>query len=444
MLEKILEKTPSYPITKKAFSKIPELPGVYIFAGKNVVYIGKAVNLKSRLGSYLTTRIGPKTKTMIEKARLVSILMVESELEALLLEAELIRKLQPPYNTVSKDDKHPLYIKITKETYPRVITARKADKKDSKAFFGPFPSSSNVRGVLRLLRGIIPFSDHKLGKRSCLYSQIGLCRPCPSVIERVKDSKEKERLKKVYRRNIRMLMNILSRRSDRVLKSLKKTMDGYARNEKYEEARNVRDKLKKLEYILQPITPADFFLENPNLLEDIHQKELLGLRRLLENYISLPNRLRRIECYDVAHLAGTYPTASMVTFIDASPEKSLYRHFRIKQKRGLDDVSSLKEVALRRSKAIDGWGRPDLIVVDGGKAQAKIFYETFSKKRIPIVSLAKRQETAIIPKKEGRTMSFIELRPKGSTLLFLQRLRNEAHRFARRYHHRLLNKHLVS
>jgi excinuclease ABC subunit C len=446
MLRKILTKTPKFPITRSSFSSLPEQAGVYVFLKHSrPLYVGKAINLRARLKSYLVTGVGDKTKAMLGQAEEVTYLLVENELEALLLEADMIRGLQPPYNTISKDDKHPLYIKITKELYPRVVTARKIDDdKNTLAFFGPFPSTFNVRSVLRHLRRIIPFSDHKIGRRKCIYAHIGLCNPCPSVIESLKDSSEKDHLGRQYKKNIRLLINILSRRSDKVLKDLKRTMAQLSKSEKFEEAAAVREKVRRLEYIIQPTTSTDSFLENPNLLEDIREEELLALRNLLLGNISLSGKIRRIECYDVAHLAGTYPTASMVTFIDGVPEKTLYRHYRIRQKKAQDDISSMREVARRRLKTIKLWGAADLVVVDGGKTQSRVFFEAFSKAKIPIIGLAKKLETLIIPKEENGVITYVSIRPGGPALNLLQRLRDEAHRFARRYHHHLLKKNLVS
>ena len=166
-------------INKGQVSLLPETPGVYIFWNKKrkAVYVGKANNLKRRVSSYLTTKLSKKTSKMIKEADKFSFVRVNSELEALLLEASLVKKNQPKYNFVLRDDKHPLYIKITREKYPRVLTARKIEENLSAggkniAFFGPFPSSTNVKCVLRILRKILPFSDHKLGKRECLYNNL--------------------------------------------------------------------------------------------------------------------------------------------------------------------------------------------------------------------------------------------------------------------------------
>ena len=325
------------------------------------------------------------------------------------------------------------------------MTARKIDEdKKNIAFYGPFPSSKNVKGVLKMTRRIFPYAEHKLGKRGCLYSQIGLCQPCPNEIEKVKDKKLRSKLTEEYRSNLSNMNKLLSGKIKFVRRGLEKRMKVFAKEEKFEAAAKIREQIEKLDYITQPITPIRYFLKNPNLIEDIREQELIELKKILTEYLKMPKSLRRIECFDVAHLAGSKPTASMVTFIKAEPEKTLYRHFRIKQKRGQDDIASLAEVAKRRTKYLSGWGIPDLIVVDGGKGQVSSFFRVFRQHRIAVVGLAKRFEQLVIPKEKNGKISFSLVTLKqGPALNLLQRLRNEAHRFARRYHHKLLKKELI-
>lgn len=442
-------------------TKLPESPGVYIFsdAAHMPIYVGKAKNLKARVRSYLNTTIAGKTAQMISDTKFFSKISVNSELEALLLEAKLVKKYQTKYNSALRDDKHPIYIKITDEKYPRVLTARKQDAH----FLGPFPATTNVSSVLKLLRRIFPFSQHKLGKRGCLYSQIGLCNPCPNEIERIKNAKEKYQLLQEYRGNIKYIKAILSGRFSFVRNSLIKLMHEYSQEENFEMAKVVRNQITQLDYITQPVIPVSNYLKNPNLLDDIREGEVAELRQYISKYIRLPKTLRRIECYDVAHLAGYNPTASMVTFIDGEAEKTLYRHFRIHlpagkagQKKGKSDTDSMYEVAERRAKYLSNWGAADLIIVDGGKAQVTAFLKVFSEYRIPVIGLAKREEKLVIPiqrndlsthrfiSKAYKDKVFIErIVPRGPAKNLVVRIRDEAHRFARRYHHKLLQKELI-
>ncbi len=431
----LIENLGKTRLTAKIYKNLPGGPGVYIFLQESTpIYIGKAKNLKRRIGSYFDIDLQGKTARMIASATELAHIKVGSELEALLLEAKLIRIYMPKYNVAAKDDKHPLYIQTTKEKYPRVITARKlAENQKNIAFFGPFPSSGNVRSVLSMLRKIFPFADHKLGKRPCLYSHIGLCKPCPNMIEQLTSNKQQLTLRKQYLKNIRRINAVLSGKFDGVKKELFKEMSSLSKMQKFEEAKVLRDQIGRLEYITKPQMPADYYIENPNLYEDQRQMEIKNLKTVLKkNHFPTP-KLRRIECFDIAHLAGASPTASMVTFIDGTPEKEFYRHFRIHQKKGNSDIDSLKEVIQRRIGHWASWGKPDLIIVDGGAGQVNAFTSVLgiNEINIPVVGIAKNPDRLIIGKNKVKL--------QGAALQLVTRMRDEAHRFARRYHHKLIS-----
>ncbi|HLD92232.1 MAG TPA: GIY-YIG nuclease family protein [Patescibacteria group bacterium] len=416
-------------ISNEKFLKLPQTPGVYTFWKKNIVskinepiYIGKSINLKSRLLSYLLPNLGVKTAQMIKEAEKITFIEVFSELESLLLESALIKKFQPKYNIISKDDKHALYILITNEKFPRVITSRKSTNEKILAIFGPFPNSTNVKIILKMIRRIFPYSDHKIGKKPCLYSHIGLCNPCPNT---AKDNKE-------YMKNINRIKLVLSRKFNIVRRKLVKEMDNFSKQTRYEEAALIREKIKSLDYITEDRIPEERFLENPNLVEDQKNEELDKLKKLLK-----VKNLKRVECYDVAHLSGTSATASMVVFINGEPEKEYYRHFRIKQNKGNSDYDSMKEISRRRVNHITDWGKPNLIIVDGGLGQISIFNKEFGKYNILIVGIAKNPDRLIFL--DGR-----KVRLSGKALNLVSRIRDEAHRFARGYHHKLIKLSLLT
>jgi excinuclease ABC subunit C len=439
---KVLKKIERAAFKKDHIKRTPHEPGVYIFWDKegNVNYIGKAKNLNRRLATYNLKNLFRKTKKMVDATSSFSYIKVLSEIESLILESNLIKVAQPQYNVQAKDDKNPLYILVTKEEYPRVTTARKSDMTVKGSFYGPFPSSANVRFTLNLLRRIFPFSHHAPGNRPCFYSQLNLCRPCPSYIESLQEKEYKQALRKKYLQNIKFVRMFLNGNLKRIEKDLTSQMKKLAVKEQYEEAKYFRETLEKIRYITQPVTHPEEYLANPNLVEDIRAKEIKELKDILEKY-GLLTDLKRIECFDIAHLAGVATTASMVTFIDGVAEKNLYRRFKIRHGKKADDIASMTEVAKRREKHLQTWGVPDLIVVDGGKAQVNAFSAVFSMLGIPVVGLAKRFETLVIQKDSVHVQ--VKLKSGGAKNL-LQRLRNEAHRFARRYHHLLLSKELIS
>lgn len=427
-------------ISKKDFLKLPSVPGVYTFLKKNTpIYIGKSINLKSRLNSYLDLNLGVKTAQMVSEADDMTYVEVTSDLESLLLEAALIHKFKPKYNILLKDDKHALYILITKEEFPRVLAVRKimVNGQGLMAKFGPFPNSTNVKTILKLIRKIFPYSDHKISKKPCLYSHLGLCNPCPNFIKMLNDKTQMLNLTKQYKNNIRNIKLVLSRKFNVVRKSLDTEMNKLSKEEKYEEATIYRERIKMLDYITQEKISTQEFLQNPNLAEDRRSEELESLRLIINSSFLTINSLHRVECFDIAHLSGVSATASMVVAIDGEMENSEYRHFKVRQKNGQSDYDSMREIAGRRIKHLEDWGKPDLIIVDGGLGQVKIFNEEFEKLGIPVVGIAKHPDRLIFP--DG-----IKTRLQGPTLHLVSRIRDEAHRFARRLHHKLLIKKLLT
>ncbi len=416
---------------------LPENPGIYQFKdeSKKVIYVGKAKNLKNRLGSYFSNQLLPKTAQMISNAKSVDYIIVASEFEALLLEANLIKRYKPKYNIALKDDKSPLYIGITKDKLPRIITFRKPelDELNLREYFGPFLTGFSSKRVLRLIRKIFPYSTHFPSKKICLYHQLGLCDPCPSEIENETDSIKKQELRKRYLKNVRGVKNILNGKLGQVGIDLTKEIKELSKEEKFEEAKITANQLKTFKYLSEaPQYDIEEYLENPNLIEDIRQSELYELKNLISGYIKVQN-LKRVECFDIAHLSGSFPTASMVTFVNADIEKKFYRHFKIYNKKRNSDVDSMREVITRRLKHLDDWGRPDLIIIDGGKPQLSAVHDLLENQKIPFIGLAKQFETVVIRKLDGQ---FIEIKATGKALNFLQRIRDEAHRFARRLHHK--------
>lgn len=437
----MITKQKKHIFSKKNISNLPEEPGVYIFwSGKKPLYVGKSINLRSRLRSYKLITLSAKTQKMISLVKYFSYIKVTSEIESLLLEAKLVHILKTPFNIQLKDDKHPLYIHITKDKYPMVLTARKAKSKDKKdIYFGPFPSSISVKKTLSFLRKIFPYSQHLPSSRACIYSQMNLCNPCPSEIEKETDLKIKSFKIKKYLKNILFIKRFLNGDLKKIIKVLYKEMDNKVTNEAFEDAKEIKNQIQALEYITKPQNPVTWFLLNPNLSEDLKKDELKELKYTLSKYLDIKN-ISRIECYDVAHLSGTFPTASMVTFIDGVPEKSYYRHFNIKQVNSRNDISNMEELAKRRIKHFDDWGKPDLIIVDGGKGQINVFKNQLKETNIPIIGVAKGTEILVIPIKN----SFVSLKIRPTPMFNLVvRMRDEAHRFARRLHHKLVERNIL-
>jgi excinuclease ABC subunit C len=407
---------------------IPNLPsktGVYLFknAQGQVIYVGKAVNLKSRVHSYFQNNLLPKTSLLVSEIESIDYIEVQSEIEALILEANLIKKFRPRYNVRLKDDKDYLYIKVTKEKYPRIITARLRDLDAAKIYFGPFPNSRAVRQTIRLIQKLFP---HWICKnppgQTCLYAHINLCfGPCR------KDFEPKE-----YEKRVHQIILFLKGKKDKVVKQITKEMNQKAKDLNFEKAALLRDQLESINYVTTQTRLVSHYLQNPNLLDDLRREELHQLEEIL-NLKKIP---ARIECYDISNTMGKEASGSMIVFTQAQADKSQYRKFKIKRSPGVDDYAMLKEVLQRRFK--NTWPSPDLIVIDGGKGQLKVACEVLKEtgRDIPIISLAKRREEIFLPIQPAS----LKLPQSSPALQLIQRLRDEAHRFALNYHRHLRRK----
>jgi len=465
--------------SRSDYLSLPTKAGVYVYSDKDgsILYVGKANDLKSRVSSYFvkSAQLGPRTKVMVSQIDKITITIVESELEALLLEAFYIKKYKPKYNAKLTDNKSYLQIRITvKDDYPKVLLARREEYADS-LYFGPFPSSSAVKLVLKTIRRVFPFvSARNHPKRICLYHHLGLC-PCPPMF----DSPE---LRKTYRKNIKGIIRILEGESKDIMKELEKERDVFSKKEKYEQALEVQKRINAMSLITTPFHRPFEYAINPNLRTDIRQKELDGLMEALNAQGLNLQKLERIECYDISNIQGTNATGSMVVLTHGEIDKSQYRKFKIKRKWDTrkakdlpNDFAMMREVLIRRLGHED-WHFPDLIIVDGGKGQVASGLTALAESgvNIPLVGLAKREETIVVPvtesnhdeqsnlpyvrnykellqvrftgTKEERNQqiivqedNFIEISlPKNSPSLHLvQRIRDEAHRFAITYHRKL-------
>ena len=423
--------------------ELPHRPGVYIYRDieNEVIYVGKAKDLKNRVGSYFLENLDPSSKTyaLVSKINSLSVIEVTTEFEALLLETSLIKKYRPKYNIIMKDDKSYLYIVVRNEkvsyennifTVPKIITERESDIHIKDKEYGPYPDSSTAKYILRTLRKIIPFRDCNKTKfkryqylgNPCLYGHMGLCQaPC-------------------INKNIKRVQNILSGESKRLVKNIKKEMDRNAKIFNFEEAAKYRDLLNRFTYITQSFKTAQTYIENPYFTEDIANRALDDISKFIPN-IKLP--LERIECYDISNILGKEAVGSMVVATKGKIDKSQYRRFRIKFKSTSDDFEMMREVLRRRfsrsmSESVKNkWVMPDLIILDGGKGQVSAGQEVLTEKKleVPLVGIAKKFETVVFV----NNGEFQEIVPEKESegLKLIQRLRDEAHRFAQAYHHKL-------
>lgn len=422
-----------------SYSSLPEEPGVYQFLGeKNVVlYVGKAKNLKKRVSSYFVKRtdLGEKTKLLVTQVKKIRVTLVASELESLLLEANLIKKYNPKYNARLTDGKSYLRIKITlKDESPKVLLARKEEDKRS-IFFGPYPSSNEVKLVLKFIRRIFPYqSVVKHPKRYCLYYHIGLC-PCPPMLKTTEEIKH-------YRKDILHIVHFLKGENKKIIKDLQKERDGEAKLENFEKASEIQKKINAISLVTtKNINPFDYET-NPNLLSDTRTKEINELITALNLNDVNVTKLNRIECYDISNITGKNAVGSMVVFANGEKDTSSYRRFQIKRPPVIvpNDFAMMKEVISRRIKHPE-WGTPDLMIIDGGKGQVSSANQVLMENDlyIPLIGIAKKEELLI-------TTDFktIRLPFRSAGLNLVRRIRDEAHRFAITYHKKLRAKQFLN
>lgn len=515
---------------------IPNCPGCYIYKDKdgNIIYIGKAKNLKKRISSYFLNKDqGAKTTALVSNIFSVDFIVTNNELEAFILENTLIKKHQPKYNIDLKNGQRYAYIQVTKENYPRLLTLREKPIGKDDNVFGPFVSGKARTEIIKYLNKEFKLRTCKrLPKTPCTRFHIGYCSaPCIGNITR-----------EDYSKTIETVKQILLGKSQELLPELKKDMELYSRNQDFEKALTLRNQITAIDYLTQKqtmerqvkfdqdiinyiakdnkiylllfnidkgilvnkkefiidnslvdisvlddflikyyssnfipkeiIIPSSVLEETEKYLEDQkkekiiltipqkgEKKELLDLcfknieitffkEELtlidLQKKLKLKKLPRTIECFDISHLSGTLTVGSMVCFKDGLPSKSNYRKFKIKtlDNGKIDDFSSISEVVRRRYYRLikENKELPDLIVIDGGKGQlssaVSVLKELNVFEKTEIIGLAKREEEIFKPEQ----LFSIKLSKKEQSLQLLQRIRDEAHRFAITYNKLLRGK----
>ena len=413
--------------------ELPKVPGVYLYRDKKgtVIYVGKAINLKNRVSSYFKSkRLDPKTARLVENIDSLETILCESEIEALILESELIKRYKPKYNFEWKDDKNYCYIRLTKEDYPRVEVVRQVID-DKSTYFGPFVDSQSVRLTLKTLRKVFPYCTCGLSEgKVCLFYHLNLC---PGHGPNFTTPKE-------YQKIIYNLSQFLKGKNEHIRKSMEKEMKLFVKKQEFEKAALIRDRL----VALNQVRFRHVIKESRDLSLD---KALQGLAYSL-NLVEIPER---IECYDISNISGANAVGSMVVFEKGIPTKGDYRRFRVRGVAGSNDFAMLQEVLRRRLSKIDS-GKdtsfrkvPDLIVIDGGKGQLSACKQVLDNAdlQVPIVGLAKKMEEVYSLDLRGVYKKTIF--PENSVVKFLlQRIRDEAHRFAITYHRNLRSKTMTS
>ena len=393
---------------------LPPEPGVYFMktGTGELLYIGKATSLKTRVSSYFSRPQDPRIASMVEKIGRIDYEITPTAIEALMLESRLIKRHQPPYNVMEKDDKSWVRLAFTNEDFPRPALVREHDlaRDGDDAYlktFGPFKSTATVKAALSALRPAFPWSHCRPdAKRPCFYRPLGLC---PGVCTG-------EISKRDYRRIIRGLMSFFDGKRSRVVRELEKEMKAAASSERFEEAAALRNRLAALGSV------RDF----STLKRD--EMESAGLEGGLA--------IGRVEGYDISNISGTDSVGSMVVFENGEPSKAQYRVFHVKSVEGPDDYASLGEVLTRRFRHVPGgegeaWPLPALLLIDGGQGQVQVAESVVKAAGldIPVVGLAKgpdrKQDVPVYRRSRAELVKIVK-----DNLNLLKRVRDEAHRFA--------------
>ncbi len=417
----------------------PASPGVYLMkdAFGRVIYVGKAANLRSRAGSYFheTAKLDRRTADMIPQIADVDFLACDSEVDALLTEARLIKDLQPMFNERLKDDKSFPYLQIvTHEDFPRVEFTRTPSERGTK-LYGPFTSAKGLRGAIQVLQRIFRFrtcgldiaeGDEKWRWfRPCLLYNIGQCTaPCNLRISRDE-----------YRKDIQRLRMFLEGKKQSLFLELETEMQAASTALNFERAARIRDEIESLRSLAlrgdldKHVQPEVFYIDP--------KKGLAGLQKVLK----LDKPPRTIEGVDIAHLGGNECVGALVQFIDGLPFKPGYRRFRIRSVEGVDDFAAIREIVARRFRGLRDREElfPDLLLIDGGKGQLSAAFDAFRALGIEppaTIALAKQEEEIHRP---GEAEP-LRLSRHAYALRLLQYVRDEAHRFAQHYHHILRSK----
>ncbi len=413
--------------------RLPDTPGVYFFLGRNkkILYIGKATSLRDRVRSYFakdwrTTR-GPLLVGMLGKATSIDHKQAESVIEALLLEADLIRKFKPEFNTMAKDDKSFNCVVITKEDFPVIKLVRKKNVIEGeprrkvgvptsiassgyKYVFGPYTEGASIKEALKIIRKIFPYRDEKCklnSKRPCFNYNIGLCPgTCIGAIT-----------KSDYAKTIRNISLFFQGKKKRLVSTLKREMKTASKNQDFEKAGKIRNQIFALEHI-----------RDVSMIKNTQRTDLFPDPRSVLGVF-------RIESYDIAHMAGGAMVGVMTVLENGEFNKNEYRKFKIRKFNKSNDTGALKEVLLRRLNHSE-WKMPNLVVLDGGKAQLNLGKAIFDRLNIPVLSVVKDEKH----KMRDILGDSETVRTKRRDI---EKINAETHRFAIAYHRGKLRKSFI-
>ncbi len=433
---------------REKVENLPHEPGVYRYLDSSgtIIYVGKAKDLKKRVSQYFrpTEQLDRKTQALVEHIADLRYTVVETEEDALLLENNLIKQLQPHYNILLKDDKTYPWIVIRNERFPRVEMTRRY-LKDGSRYYGPYASSQRARSLLNLISNLyrprtcshsLTEEAVKSGKiRPCLNAHLGRCEAVCSAESTLSEEE--------YMSRVEEIDNLLRGHTRSLMSECRRKMSEAAANLRFEQAQQWKERLALLEAHHEQVKSSGHGIVDMETFKLLKPKELprrieksQKVMEQLRDDLGMTDLPRHIECFDNSNIQGTNPVAACVVFRDALPSKKDYRHYLIKTVVGANDYASMKEVVNRRYSRLlsEGESLPQLVVIDGGKGQLRFALEALTelgiRDRMFVVGLAERLEELIIP----GDPTPLWLDRNSSSLRVLMHIRDEAHRFGITHH----------
>lgn len=417
----------SLKITDKLKAKLKQLPtepGVYFHKNREgeVIYVGKAAILRNRVRQYFQSpeRKDPKTRALVAEIDDTDWIVVDTEMDALFLESEMIKRYMPKWNILLRDDKTVSYVRINmKDKVPYVSMTRNPDD-DGAEYFGPYYGKTAITRALRILRRIFPYYIRPYTGRKTLDTDLGLA---PGV--EVGKMTETE-----YKHSLRRMISYLKGNRKKLSREIEKLMYEASAKGDFERAAEYRNQLFGLKGIGTKIVFSD-----KELLDISSDKALSELQEVL----NLEKPPVRIEGYDISHQSGTNVVGSMVCFINGAADRTKYRRFKLRKQQN-NDTASMFEVISRRLNHLDDWGRPDLVVLDGSVGQVSAVREILEAAGIPVIGRdksgdhSKNARVRIVIPEEGGDYRMQELMPDGHIAKLIARIDEESHRFAIQYH----------
>lgn len=411
---------------------LPAAPGVYFHksADGTVIYVGKAAVLKNRVRQYFHhDDKDPKTTALVREIADTDWIVVDTEMDALFLESEMIKRYRPKWNILLRDDKTVNYVRIDLKSEIPYLSFTRTPQDDKATYVGPFYGKGAVEKAVRILRKIFPYYDRPYDGKKTLNTDLGLT---PGIeIGRTTPAE--------YKKNLRKLILYLEGGRHKLLKDLEKQMQKAAKEQRFEDAADLKAQFYGLKELQKKIVFSDKeFL-------DISSDQAL---RELQNLLGLNEPPRRIEGYDISHQSGTNAVGSMVVFVNGVADRTEYRKFKIRQDKN-NDTENLREVITRRLKHSE-WDFPNLIILDGGVGQVNAVRELLAEHQIAVVGRDKSGDHTrnayaelVVAKLGSDELTTVPLPPSSHVAKLITRIDEEAHRFAITYHTLLKRKKML-